>query len=81
MNLFEMPGCMLIGYVRANNINGGKPIPLFNPAPPPTEKLDINTLEGWNAVAEKQNRRSFRTAFGRDPANDAELTQWIDTQL
>ena len=37
----------------------------------------INTMEGWNAAANRINRRSFVSAFGREPENDAELDAWV----
>ena len=77
MNPFAIPGCTFIGFIAADNVNNGHPIPLFAPGPPPPGKADINTLEGWNAAAEKQNRRSFRVDLGRDPVNDTELRNWI----
>ena len=80
MNLFEIPGCTFIGYATINNGNAERHVPLFRPAPPQGQ-ASINTLEGWNAAADKQNRRSFRSVYGRDPADDAELTRWIGTQL
>lgn len=58
MNPFDFPGCTFIGHIKAPNVNGGKPVPLFVPCPP-SGNMSINTLEGWNASADKQNRRSF----------------------
>ena len=75
MNPFDVPGCTFISYIRNRNINRGRPIPLFTPAPP--DLVSINTMEGWNAIADKQNRRSFRLAHGRDPADDVELRRWV----
>ncbi len=76
MNPFDLPGCTFIGHVKAANVNGGKPVPLFVPCPP-SGNMSINTLEGWNASADKQNRRSFIKAHGRDPADDNEVWRWI----
>ena len=81
MSPFEIPGYTFAGYVRAENVNGGKPIPLFNPASPPPGRLSLNTLEGWNTAAKKQNQRFFRSVFGHDPVDDAELREWILSQV
>lgn len=78
MDPLEIPGCSLIGYIRANNINGGKPIPLFDPKTQPG-RLDINTLEGWNAFVDKSHRDSFRRRFGREPASNSELDHYVQT--
>lgn len=79
MNPFELPGLSFAGYIRADNINHGVPIPLFNPAPPPDGRASINTLEGWTAAADKQNRKSFKAVHGREPADNAELDAWVET--
>lgn len=78
MNLFELPGLSFVGYIRGDNINHGTPIPLFDPAPPPEGRVSINTLEGWNAAVDKQNRKAFKTAHNREPVNQTELDAWID---
>ena len=80
MGPFFIPGCTFIGYIAAGNVNNGSPVPLFEPAPPPG-KLSINTLEGWNAAADRQNRRSFRAALGRDPVSDTELRSWVKANI
>lgn len=76
MDPFALPGLSFSGYVKADSINHGAPIPLFKPDTPPGQ-ISINSLDGWNAAADRQNRRSFRAALGRDPVNDAELKNWI----
>lgn len=76
MSIFDIPGCVFIGCITANNVNGGRPIPLFEPAAP-LHGASINTLEGWNASADRHNRRSFRIANGRDPSSDRELMEWV----
>lgn len=76
VNLFEIPGCTFIGFIQAENVNNGQPVPLFSPEPPPG-KTDINTMEGWNKLAEKQNLRAFRAAHCRDPINESELREWV----
>ena len=76
MNPLTIPGCVFIGYVSDDNVNNGSPVPLFEPIPSP-DKQDINTMDGWNTIADQGNRRSFRLANGRDPVNDAELDSWV----
>ena len=66
-----IPGLNYIGHISNPNANGGQPLPLFEPAG------SINTAEGWNAKAYKVNRRSFISANGREPADDAELDAWL----
>ena len=42
------------------------------------EKLDINTAEGWSKYAEITNRKSFINEFGREPRDNAEVTEWVN---
>lgn len=78
MDPFAIPGCTFIGFIAADSVNNGRPVPLFAPGPPPPGELSINTQEGWNTAAEKQNRRSFRADLGRDPVDGTELHNWIN---
>lgn len=80
MNLCDIPGCTFVGYIQANNVNGGRPVPLFEPTAP-TDRPSINTLEGWNAMVDASNRRYFRKRHGRDPVDDDELNAWSATLI
>lgn len=57
------------------HVSNGKPLPVFEPVIP-EGRPDINTLEGWNTLANKANRRAFAADFGREPVCDAELRAW-----
>ncbi len=73
-----LPGLAFTGYIENAAVNNGKGVPLYEMAPPrdPT-RPDINTREGWNALADSVNRRSFLHEFGREPADRAELYGWV----
>ena len=74
----NIAGCRFIGYVTNGNVNNGEAVPLFEPIKPP-KGLSINTLEGWKAAADRQNRRSFEIALGRPPKDEAEFQKWVDS--
>lgn len=44
-----IPGLVHVGYVE---VKSGRWVPLYEPAPTP-DKPSINTVEGWNALAER----------------------------
>lgn len=69
--------CDLSGMIRHPEVNNGQPVPVFSPKPRTDGKPSINTLDGWNAAAQEQNRLSFERAIGRPPADDAELNAWV----
>lgn len=74
---FNTPGLRYVGDISCERVNGGNPLPLFEPVA--TEgRCSINTLEGWNNLAAEGNRRSFISANGRKPENDVELKDWVD---
>ena len=54
----HIPGLQFIGDFCDPSVNGGAPTPRYEFAPPAPGKLDINTAEGWNAMAEAQNERN-----------------------
>ena len=70
----QIPGMIYIGQVSHPDINAGQPVPIFT-----SDKRanSINTLEGWNALAARQNRKSFISAHGRAPDSDDELNAWV----
>lgn len=70
----QLPGLSYIGTITNPHVNQGAPVPLYEPVNHPG---GINTLEGWNALADKQNRRSFLRKFGREPKNESELWEWV----
>ena len=74
-SMCQIPGMIRIGQISHPRVNGGQPLPLFEPIAPENHP-SINTMEGWNSLADKQNRRSFAVVFGREPNNDAELRAW-----
>lgn len=80
LDLFNTPGLRHVGSVTNERVNGGNPVPLFEPVSP-AGNLNINTLEGWNAAAEKANRRAFSQAFGRKPSCADELKAWQDSHF
>ena len=80
MDLYKIPGLVFKGFVQAENINGGNPIPLFE-CKAPTDKPSINTLEGWCAAVDAHNRHNFRLLMGRDPIDEAEFQAWVPTQF
>lgn len=76
-NLINAPGLHYIGEVSNQQVNGGRPLPLFEPVTP-ADCRNINTLEGWQKLAAEQSRRCFIEDFGREPENDAELKAYVD---
>lgn len=42
------------------------------------EKLDVNTLDGWNKLSDINNKKSFIHIFGRAPIDETELYSWVD---
>lgn len=74
---FNTTGLRYVRDISCERVNGGDPLPLFEPVA--TEgRRSINTLEGWNNLADEGNRRSFISANSREPENDAELKEWVD---
>lgn len=71
--MIEIPGTTYIGQIAHPNVNGGQPVPHFAPVDRPN---GINTQGGWNALADRVNRRSFAIVFGREPVCEAELRAW-----
>lgn len=76
--MIQIPGTVYIGQISHPNVNGGRLVPHFAPADRPN---GVNTLVGWNALADKVNRRSFRHANGREPVDDVELHSWVEACL
>ena len=72
-----MPGVEFVGMHIDPRVNHGAPTPIFTSKPPADGHPSINTVEGWNAAADRINRRSFVFAFGREPKNDAEVDAWV----
>lgn len=70
----QIPGMTYMGQVSHPEINGGQPVPCFTPV---ESANSINTLEGWNALAGRQNRKSFISDHGREPESDDELKTWV----
>ena len=73
--MIQIPGTVYIGQAAHPLVNGGQPVPHFAPVDNPS---GINTVGGWNALADKVNRRSFLRANGREPVDDAELRHWVE---
>ena len=44
-------------------------------------ELTEKSAEEWNALASKQNRRSFKATFGRDASSDEEVQSWIQSLI
>ena len=72
--MIQIPRTVYIGQVTHPYVNGGQPVPHYAPVKRPNS---INTMGGWNALADRVNRRSFRHANGREPVDDAELRNWV----
>lgn len=49
-----MKGFVFAGYVCNPQINNGEAIPLYDIADPPAGRASINTVEGWNAMVERE---------------------------
>lgn len=75
-----MEGLILLGYTCEPNVNGMAPVPRYISATP-VGRPGIETLDGWNAAADHQNRRSFKAAKGRYPNSRAELDLWMQSFL
>ena len=74
---FKAPGLRYVEHISHPQINNGQPLPVFEPVAP-EGRPSINTFEGWNASADRANRRSFISANGREPQNREELYAWVD---
>lgn len=74
-DLFSAPGLCYVGDVSDPHVNHGQSLPMFEPVAP-EGRPDINTLEGWNAMADKYNRKAFLDVFGREPSCTSELRAW-----
>ncbi len=80
MDLYDAPGLRYVGHVSHPHVSGGKPLPVFEPVAP-VDRPSINALEGWTALANKDNTMAFRDVFGREPVCDAELRAWGDSHF
>lgn len=76
LDLFHTPGLRYVGDITDGRINEGQPLPVFEPVDP-EDRPGINSPEGWNALADRQNRSAFIAEFGRAPVNDTELRTWV----
>lgn len=76
-NPYEASGLCYVGEYSDQRVNNGQPLAVFEPVAP-EGRPSINTLEGWKAAADRVNRKSFISANGREPENDAELSAWVD---
>lgn len=47
----NIKGLHQVGFMKDPMVNRGTPIPVYEIVTP-TNKLDINTVEGWNALVE-----------------------------
>ena len=59
------------------NTNNGQVIPRFESVEP-ADRPSINTLEGWNSVADRGNYRAFVAAHDREPVDQDELNCWLE---
>ena len=75
--LFNVPGLQYVAEVVHEQVNHGEPLPCFMPVVA-MGKPDINTEEGWNAVADKLNGKAFVSVMGRGPRNRSELYSWVN---
>lgn len=72
-----LPGAEFLGMCADPSVNHGAPVPEFTSKPPDDGRPDINTVEGWCALAKRINRISFIDAFGSEPVDDAEVSDWV----
>ena len=49
-----MKGLVFAGYICNPHISNGEAIPLYDIADPPAGRASINTVEGWNALVERE---------------------------
>lgn len=77
MNSHNIPGLTYIGEISNPAVNNGQALPFFE-CKEPTERPSINTVEGWNALCRKQDRKHFVRVFGREPVDDSELDAYTD---
>lgn len=54
MERYTVPGLVFAGYTCNPLVNNGKPIHLYDIAEPHDGRLSINTVEGWNAMVERE---------------------------
>ena len=73
---FKAPGLRYAGEYSHPQVNHGQPLPVFEPVAP-KDRPSINSLEGWKASADAENRRSFISANGREPKSSEELYAWV----
>lgn len=53
----EIEGLKYIGMHSDSRVNGGMPVPLYEPKERTDGRPSINTLEGWNAFYEERERK------------------------
>lgn len=58
MSPYNAPSLRYVGHVSHPHVSDGKPLPVFEPVAP-AGCPDINTLEGWTALANKYNSIAF----------------------
>ena len=75
-NPFEASCLRYVEYTSHPQVNNGQPLPVFEPVKPEAHP-SINTLDGWNALSDAQNRRAFVSANGREPESRDELYTWV----
>lgn len=67
MSIFKRPAPDLPGLVTAGHAPKKKgnavSLPIYEFKPPAPGKLDINTLDGWNALAEIQREKNRAAGY------------------
>ena len=53
----QIPGLVFAGFTSNPQVNGGRPVLLYEFAERTDGRPSINTVEGWNALVEAQERR------------------------
>ena len=88
-DLYGRPGLRFVGEMSHPQVNRGRPIPVFEPVAP-HDRPSINTLEGWNSLAERPENLYSRAAavqyleaHGREATEEAiaEYRDWWDGWL
>ena len=55
-----IPGLTFVGW---HTTQQGDTLPLYEIKPPAPGKLDINTIDGWNALAEIQHKKNRAAGY------------------
>ena len=77
MKVPKIRGLVYTGEFNDPRVNGGQPLPLYEPAPRTDGRPDINTVEGWNRMRHGFAARALRKCLGREP-DESEIQAEMD---